>query len=390
MNRFFLPLFILILLAITGCNSKPAGPGSYLARDRADYNRIGITTTPSPWEDGMRSTGQEGTYEWWYTDAHFNDGTHMVVVFYSKHLFDVKGPGQPTITVNIDFPDGRRISREVSEKKNTILRASRKKCDVSVKNNSITYNRGIYSVDVHLDDIELHMEMKPRIPMWRPGTGHWYFGNRGKYFAWFVAVPSADVTGRLTVAGKKHELKGKGYHDHNWGNEEMNEVFNHWYWSRVVFDNYTVIACDLVSHQRYNYTRMPVFMIAKDGRIINDNEGTVVIDREKTVQHPVTKKFIDNTLRYTQKVPGKGIFTLTLNRKRDLVVVNLIDVHIKSPLKKWIAKLLANPTYIRTTGTGTLAVDRDGKISTMSTHALWEQMFFGSNKKPVINDFRKL
>jgi hypothetical protein len=39
-----------------------------------------------PWEDGMRIGGSPGTYEWWYFDAHLDDGAKLVVVFLTKQF----------------------------------------------------------------------------------------------------------------------------------------------------------------------------------------------------------------------------------------------------------------------------------------------------------------
>jgi hypothetical protein len=47
-----------------------------------DYARIGIAPRNiKPWEDGMRTGGARGTFEWWYFDAHLDDGAKLVVVF---------------------------------------------------------------------------------------------------------------------------------------------------------------------------------------------------------------------------------------------------------------------------------------------------------------------
>ena len=45
------------------------GKLAFLAKDDAWYIKLGIGKTPEPKEDGMRSNGQIGTFEWWYFDA---------------------------------------------------------------------------------------------------------------------------------------------------------------------------------------------------------------------------------------------------------------------------------------------------------------------------------
>jgi predicted secreted hydrolase len=47
-----------------------------------DYQRLGIGRgRVVAFEDGMRTTGQPGDYEWWYFDANLDDGAKIVVNF---------------------------------------------------------------------------------------------------------------------------------------------------------------------------------------------------------------------------------------------------------------------------------------------------------------------
>jgi hypothetical protein len=68
-------------MALTSATTVPAR----LARTPDDYARIGIEPRAIKlWEDGMRTDGSRGTYEWWYFDAHLDDGAKLVVVFLTK------------------------------------------------------------------------------------------------------------------------------------------------------------------------------------------------------------------------------------------------------------------------------------------------------------------
>jgi hypothetical protein len=59
---------------------------SRLGSTAGDYERIGIKPDEVlPWEDGARTDGSAGTYEWWYFDARLDDGTKLVVVFFTKN-----------------------------------------------------------------------------------------------------------------------------------------------------------------------------------------------------------------------------------------------------------------------------------------------------------------
>ena len=74
-----------------------------LADKEADYKRYGITKKPSYKEDGMRTNGGKGTFEWWYTDVTFKDGTAVVVIFFTKNYFDTRAPHGPRPTSRLSI-----------------------------------------------------------------------------------------------------------------------------------------------------------------------------------------------------------------------------------------------------------------------------------------------
>jgi hypothetical protein len=96
------------------------------------------------WEDGMRTHGGEGTFEWWYTDAEFEDGTTVVATFYSKNDFDLVGKAHPKARIEVTYPDGTFIKRVVYEEEGTTIDASTDYCDVKIGNTSLKYVDGDY------------------------------------------------------------------------------------------------------------------------------------------------------------------------------------------------------------------------------------------------------
>jgi predicted TIM-barrel fold metal-dependent hydrolase len=49
----------------------------------------------APWEVGARTDGSPGTYEWWYFDAHLDDGGKLVVTFMNKDIAEPRKPLSP-------------------------------------------------------------------------------------------------------------------------------------------------------------------------------------------------------------------------------------------------------------------------------------------------------
>jgi hypothetical protein len=375
-----------------GDSESVAKAPAYLAGDDRHYRKLGLSLTPEPWEDGLRTSGKKGSYEWWYVDAEFHGGTKVVVVFFTKYKFDLKGPAQPTAQIEITLPDGRAIKREVSERKGSLIRASRDKCDCIIRDCYIRDCGEYYEVRYEDEEVVFDCRMHPKMKMWRPATGHWLHGGKEEiYSAWFVALPSADVAATLKIGDESRTLNGYGYHDHNWGNIEMYKVCNHWYWARIVFEGYTIIACDIIATKKYGYARHPIIMIARDGRLIDDNNMITEIIREDTVRHPITKKFVDNVLTFIQRSPDGSVYKIKLKRQSDTICLSLLADLKWPPLAIRLARLVGiNPTYTRHAGVAELVVtDVDGAENVISGGAIWEQMSFGANKSARINDFRQ-
>ena len=66
--------------------------------DDAHFKQFGLKRNViEPWEDGLRTQLDKAGYEWWYFDTHMDDGTQIVVVFYTKSMIAAKGPLTPTV-----------------------------------------------------------------------------------------------------------------------------------------------------------------------------------------------------------------------------------------------------------------------------------------------------
>ena len=64
-----------------------------------------LATTVQKWEDGLRTTGENGELEWWYFDAKFDDGSLFVCYFYKIHpIKDIYFIG-----MNYNHPDGEEL-----------------------------------------------------------------------------------------------------------------------------------------------------------------------------------------------------------------------------------------------------------------------------------------
>jgi hypothetical protein len=102
---------------------------SRLADRPADYKRLGIAPVEiAQFEDGQRIGTKSGRYEWWYFDAHLDNGATVVVVFYNKPNVSPNGPLAPRISIGITLPDGRTFEKFLDTSPE-LFDASKSTCD---------------------------------------------------------------------------------------------------------------------------------------------------------------------------------------------------------------------------------------------------------------------
>jgi hypothetical protein len=159
-----------------------------------DYARLGISPRPiEPREDGLRTDGSAGTYEWWYFDAHLDDGAKLVVVFYTKDFTSIGGPLAPEIRIDLTLPDGTTADRLVRLDPATFA-ASTETCDVRIGDNVFAGDLHTYTIRADVEGVFVDITLTGQVPAWRPGTGHILFGaDAEQYFAWLPSVPQGKV-----------------------------------------------------------------------------------------------------------------------------------------------------------------------------------------------------
>jgi hypothetical protein len=348
------------------------------------YLKLGLSKSKvEPWEDGLRTDCSRGTYEWWYFDSHLDDGSRLIIVFYTKHIIDVNKPLMPVITVQYDASDGTHY-QEVLTAPVSEFSASKETCDVRIGANRFSGDLHTYKINITCKVIQAEVTLTGRVRPWRPGTGYIHFGKRDEYyFAWLPAVPEGSVESVVTAVGQTHRAKGTGYHDHNWGNVAMPRVMNHWYWGRARIGDYTVISSFITAEKKYGYSTAPVFLLAKGNEVLAENalEYLTFTASDEYIDK-VTGKPVHNRLVYDYD-DGRQHYRITYRREADIARTKFADT--LSPLKRALAKMIGfDGAYLRFTGTATLERFSGGRVvEKVSNPALWELMFLGRTQKTL-------
>jgi predicted secreted hydrolase len=343
----------------------------------ADYQRLGLSPgVVATWEDGARTDGGRGSFEWWYFDAHLDDGATLVVVFLSKDFTQPDKPLAPLVRINLDLPDGRSLQKAQTFAPE-VYSAATDHADVRIAENRFTGDLHRYQITGAIDEVSVEVTLTGEVPPWRPGTGHVYFGaDQGHEFAWLPSVPKGRAEVRYRVGDEVHETAGVGYHDHNWGNAALSKLIHDWYWARGQAGPYSVITAYQTTHEKYGYTPITSFMLARDGQIVAGDATKVAFTREDIYTDEETGKPVANVVRYTYD-DGNDRYVVTYTREEDLTRNKLIDgVH---GIKRLAATLAGfDGAYLRFSGECRVQHFRaDSLVEEFADKAIWELMYFG-------------
>lgn len=94
---------------------RPTTTNQVIAGDTQEYRIYeGLAPTMEPWENGMRTNPMPGTFEWWYFQTFFTDGSQTQITWLTKPWMDNNGPLQPYITITIITPNGTALTEQVN------------------------------------------------------------------------------------------------------------------------------------------------------------------------------------------------------------------------------------------------------------------------------------
>lgn len=355
-----------------------------LCREEADISRLGLRASgPEEWENGLRTDGGWDSFEWWYTDASFLDGTRIELAFLTKERIDVESLACPTVRLELTLPSGERVEEVCHGTRGELLKASSETTDIQIGESYLKREGDVYRLRFAGEFVQYEATFASLVPAWRPGTGQWVFGeHEEKQFNWLVAQPLATVEAELVYGGETRSLEGRGYQDHNWGNAPMHKLLNQWYWGRVNVGDTTAIVVEMVAEKEYGYKRLPLVFLAEEGCIL-EGDATRVHAREIDArQHPFTRKLVAERLCFERTVADGRTFSFSFSRKEDVKQASLLA---RLPFWQRLAArwMGANPTFLRMAGDIRCQITKDGQIDTHELDGTWEQMFFGNNNHLV-------
>jgi predicted secreted hydrolase len=337
-----------------------------------------LADTVAVWEDGLRTDVDSDSFEWWYFDANFEDGSTAVIVFFTKPMFDFKGPVTPQVSLSITRPNGDKIEK-LADYSADQFSASKETCDVRIGENWVKGDLKRYDLHVEIDDVVADLTFTGIVPAWHPNMDKAYYGDNNHYFAWLPAIPYGVVEGSLSYEGEVHQVIGNGYHDHNWGTIGLYDITDHWYWGRARIGDYSLIFAEKIASKKYGFKPMSVFMLAKGSEILAANGPPLCLEARDFVKLP------SGHIKYPKEVDIKwqeGEETVKMAIRNPQI---LEDVDFLQDLPAWRRSLLrwiTNPHYFRFNADIDLNIDLNNEKITKNGKVLFEIMVLQGKKYP--------
>ena len=329
--------------------------------DAKELKNSGIAKEVKLFEDGFRTNRGRGFFEWWYFDAHLDDGSSIVIVYMTKSITEYKGPLKPTVMITITRGDGTKLFKVQTYSPKTFS-ASKDNCDVKIGPNWVNGNLKKYELHTDIDETKIDLVFTGIVAPWRPRDGKIFFGDHQHHFGWVAAIPHGSVEGTLIYDDKTHQVTGFGYHDHNWGNLSLPAVQDHWYWGRTTLDEFTVLFVEQTTSKKYGSIKLPVFLLAKGKEILTGEGKPLTLETSEFVDHFSGHKY-PNKLIFTW-ASGDDKIVITLKNPKIIEATSLL-----SSFPKWkqkIANIFVNPYYFRFNAQINLEINF-GDIKTLKT-----------------------
>ncbi len=311
---------------------------------------------------------RKGNAEWWYFDAHLDNGYFVVGFFRAKH----ERTGKTGVEITIYNPQGKKIQK-IYDYKQSDLMVSKKNANLRIGNNYIKVdysNEKFPTYEISLDEREygLNLFYKAKVQGWMPGKGYTEFSNKG-HFGWCVALPKAEVEGTITVDNNNISVKGIGYHDHNWLNFNLAFVVDYWYWGRIYSDTFTIIFAYIKCNKKMENFPIHVLMVAKDENVIMSTGEYELIAEDFQFNEKANNKY-----------PRVLKFKISDQQHVSLEVKNIIDadnlLFEMGPILRFIVRriLKLKPGYFRLNSEFNIDFHYEGKTYKEKGNTLHEMV----------------
>lgn len=210
-------------------------------------------------------------YEWWYFDGVFDNGYSIWTIWFTGNAGN-RNPEGRSLEFCLADPNGM-VTQLTPEFPLHETSASTKKCDATWGGN---YVRGRYpKFEVHYrgDGVGCDLVYENTTQGVREPPDGCFLGRiqepRSASYWTHVIHPRSKISGYLIVGDEKIPVKGEGYFDHQWGNMNLYEAFEWWYWGRIYLPKHTIQYFDGDHSEKWGHQRFKRVWLFKGAKPID-------------------------------------------------------------------------------------------------------------------------
>jgi hypothetical protein len=174
----------------------------------------------------------EPYFEWWYFHFISETGYCFNLLLHPTDIFAVNR--NPYMSVSLVTPDDRlHYFRE--DLPPTVFDACVRGLDIDNEKLKVYEEADRIRLEATFDQMRFRGTIAKDFPAYVPNGGV-LFRNETHQNFWFVQVPHGNFDLRCELSSEDLVLSGSAYHDHNWGNARIQEYFEGWTWSHLVWE----------------------------------------------------------------------------------------------------------------------------------------------------------
>ena len=335
-----------------------------------------------PVEDARHRLRGPFAYEWWYFDAVFDNGYSAVAIMWPMN-YSKRWRRQCTIQLSIYTPHGENIKNYVFPPRN-LFRGSYTQCDASVGDSYVRGAHPRYEVKMRTRDAAVDLVFEAETPGWKPGTAVNYVPSpRYNTMGWLVPLPRAKVHGTLSIRGRKVEVEGHGYHDHNWGEAPFHRLVDNWHWGHVLCGELGVVWADITMVRKLDYDRTFMFLLSRGDRLVYES-ADISTSYEDWRDEPQYLHAYPGRIRISFGSAGGPVAgELTMKVQEVVETQELLEMaDVPLFLRRAIYKTMARPYYFRWRSSVEGSVEVEGETIPLEGETIHEQMLLrGENPR---------
>lgn len=301
-------------------------------------------------------TNRDEHFEWWYFDAHLDNGDHFVVM-YSLNDTRLK-PRQPSVRLNIYSENNPEIWKMNTYSESEVT-TSYEKCDATFGEEYCRDCGDHYELFTLIDGYGAKLKLSKK---------NHPFTTEGVDFPlpWTVAVPSGEIEGVLYKDNEEIPVKGTGYHDHNWGEKNLAGAFKNWYWGKVHTPD---ISIDYAIFMNFDDTvGMPLALVTDEHSLLMTPIDSPEENPPTVFHATINETMTDAEMGYT------FASNFTLKGEKGDVKFEL-TVALEKIVMKEKGRLLPGEDVYRYVANEELKVIRKGDEKTYNTDGLHEVVY---------------